>query len=355
MTDVLKRKLGASRAPKKSSGITLEALLRKTMPRDADAVLGLDTSVAEFTAVMLEKQGLRENIGPHDLVYLLESPDGEKGLAILDLSLTAAVVEIQVSGRVSEASPPERSPTRTDGIVVGEIVDRWLESGQNAAEAAGLDGAWPLSGYVRATVPVNRREAELLLEPVEFRVLDISLTLGAGERVGQLRLAAPRAIPLLEQRENTTAARVRGHLPQLSVAMRAVIANLPLGIADVRDLSDETFLPLPDGCLNHVRLETREGRLIREVRLGQLDGKKAVRFRQADEESASVTPSVTAVGPALSPKDSAELPELPAPGFSPEGQAALPELPDLPPLPTGDAEATGLPDLPDLPELPELP
>ena len=355
MSDVLKRKLGASRAPKKSSGITLEAILRKTMPRDADAVLGLDTSVTAFTAVTVEKRSLRESIGPHDLVYLLETAGGERGLAILDLSLTAAVVEIQVSGRVSEASPPERPPTRTDGIVAGEIVDRWLDSGQSAAEGAGLDGAWPLSGYERATAPINRREAELLLEPVEFRVLDISLSLGAGARIGQLRLAAPRAMPLLEQRENTTAARVRGQLPQLPVTMRAVIANLPLGIADVRNLSNDTLLPLPDGSLNHVRLETREGRLVREVRLGQLDGKKAVRFHQHEDEKVSATPLAMAAGLPQSLEDAEGLPKLPAPDHSAEGESALPELPDLPPPPEAGADAMDLPDLPELPDLPDLP
>ena len=353
MTDVLRRKLGASAAPKKT-GVTLEALLRKTMPRDADAVLSLETAVSDFAVTMMENENLRESIGPYDLVYLLENKDGARGLAILDLSLTAAIVEVQVAGQVSDAPPPERRPTRTDGIVAGEIVDRWLDSGESATASAGLDGFWPLSGYERAPVPINRREVELLLEPVEFRVLEISLLLGAGDRVGQLRLVAPRVTPLLEQQENTTAARVRGHLPELPVALRAVLANIPLGMSDVRALSPDTLLPLPDGCLSHVRLETREGRLVQEVRLGQLDGKKAVRLLEHEDGAASSVPPPLSAAPLPAADAGAGPAELPAP--QPAGEAALPDLPDLPPVPeTGAPDLPELPDLPDLPELPELP
>ncbi len=356
MTDVLRRKLGATRAPKKAAGITLEALLRKTMPRDADAVLSLDVAVQSFAVSMMDNTSLRQGIGEFDLVYLLESQDGARGLAVLDLSLTTSVVEVQVFGRLSAQEPLERTPTRTDGIVAGEIVDRWLDSGEVAASAAKLDGAWPFSGFARAPVPINRREAELLLEPVEFRVFDIALALGRGDRTGRLRLAAPRIAPLLEQQENTTAARVRGHLPELPVAMRVVLARLPMGMSEVGRLTPETVLPLPDGCLGHVRLETRAGRLIQEVRLGQLDGKKAVRL---SEDAEVPQPSLPAAGKELPSGPELEgLPEPPAvdagqPQTAPAGESSLPDLPDLLPLP--EAGGGDLPDLPDLPELPNLP
>lgn len=60
MSDVLRRKLGASRPPKKPSAVSVEALLRKTMPRDADAVLSLDLLVKEFTALSFDKAELIE-------------------------------------------------------------------------------------------------------------------------------------------------------------------------------------------------------------------------------------------------------------------------------------------------------
>lgn len=337
MNDVLKRKMSATKTPKKAAAVTLDSLMRKTMPRDADAVLSLDLLVNSFTIFALENAELREGIGPNDLIYLLEDKTGARGIAVLDPGLTAAITEVQVAGRVSEKPPPERAPTRTDGIVVGEIVDRWLDSAEVAAAEAGLDSAWPLAGFERQPVSISRREAELLLEPVEFRTIDIALDLGGCGRSGRLRLAAPRAVALLEQKMKTTAARVRVHLPELPVHFHVVLTRIPMSVSQVRGLAVGDHVPLPEGCLGRVRLETSDGKTIQRGRLGQLEGRRAVRLSEDGTDEAP--------GTALSPLPSARTPI-----------AAVPELPDLPglPEPAGAPEAL-MPELPDLPELPELP
>ena len=332
MSDVLRRKLGATRAPKKTGSVSVESLLRKTMPRDADAALSMELNVLAFTTTSLDKAELVAGLAENDLIYLVETGNGARGLAILDPGLVTAIIEVQVSGRISDKPPNDRVPTRTDAIVAGEIVDRWLTSAEEVVGAAGLDPAWPMAGFERMPGRLSEREVDLLLEPLEFRMTDIQFSLGGGAKTGQLRLAAPRLVPLLEGKETTRAARVRGHMPNLPVEMRAILARLPLGVTHARELKVDDLLPLPDGCLQHVRLETRQERLVREVHLGQLGGKKAVRLIDATSgETQGETTEQTLPKPLQS-----------KPGN--DGQNLLPAAPV-------HADGDGSPDLPELPAL----
>lgn len=352
MSDVLRRKLGTMRARKKPSGVSVEGVLRKVMPRDADVVLSLDLSLLSLVAGAQEKSELLETVTENHLVYLVEAEDGARGLVILDPGLLAGIIEVQVSGKVSASSSEPRKPTRTDGIVVADIVDKWLATAESATAEAGLEAAWPVSGFERVHGILTRREADLLLEPVEFRTIEIALSLEGGAKTGKLSLAAPRRQGLIEGRDSTTAARFRGHLPRLPVELHAVLVRLPLAMGQVKALRPDDVLPLPDACLQEVRLETGTGRLIRKARLGQLDGKKAVRLSDASAATATVPlqPAVTGLAGGLG--------ELDGMGASAtEGGAEVPlsSLPDLPPLPDIDAVPADLGGLPELPELPDLP
>ena len=354
MSDVLRRKLGASRPLEKPGAVSVEALLRKTMPRDADAVLSLDLSVTSFGALARDRGEVMEGIADTDLTYLIETEDGVRGLAILDASLMASLIEVQVGGTVTERPVGDRRPTRTDGIVAGEVVDKWLNSAAEATMEAGLEAGWPFAGFDRVPGVLSRREVGLLLEPVEYRCVDIELSLGGGAKTGRLRLAAPRRVPLIEGREITTAAQMRTHLPALSVEIRAVLARLPLCMTTANGLQAEQVIPLPHGCLQNVRLETITGRLIREARLGQLEGKKAVRL--FDPAAATATADIQPP-PAPATESRSRTPEPPDMTEAADIGEALPELPDLPgPVDAPDLPPMGeLPDLPDLPELPDLP
>ena len=68
MSDVLKRKLGAMQTPKPPVGASVEGVLRKTMPRDADAVLSLDVAVTSFSTGSLEKTDLLATLQATDLL-----------------------------------------------------------------------------------------------------------------------------------------------------------------------------------------------------------------------------------------------------------------------------------------------
>lgn len=353
MSDVLRRKLAARRSPQAKNGISVEAVLRKTMPRDADSLLSLDLSVSEVTIGVCARDAVLAVIEPFHLAFLMETSGGVRGAMFLDPGLLAGIVEVQVSGRVTERAPIERHATRTDAIVVSEVLDAWLATAEATMEEVGLAMNWPAAGFERIAGHLTRREVELLLEPVEFRTVTIALSLGGGAKTGTLTLATPRLDAVHDGHAHSTATQVRAHLPDLPVTLNAILARIPLDMSRAQALAPDTVLPLPDGCLRKLRIETPAGRLIREGQLGQSEGKRAVRLGGGAAGTPQTlgmlaAPSAPMPGEAAPPElpDAVGLPDLPEPG--PVATPDLAPLGDLPPL-------DDLPDLPDLPELPELP
>lgn len=345
---LIRRKLLPARSANAPGGGSVAALLRKTMPRDADELLGLDLSVGSVALGEAEKTALIAGISPHDLVYPLEAEDGARGTCRVSPPLVAGLIEIQMSGRVSATEKPPRAPTRTDGILCGEIVDHWLETACRVAGEADLTASLPTAGFSRRSKVLDRRNAELWLEPVSFRTLSVDLTLD-GSKSGTLVFATPSpmqaALP-----GGKYAAGMRRHLPDLRAEMRVVLARMPLSVSRARKLAVGDVIDVPLNSLRNVMLEGASGHLIAEGRLGQMGGRRAVRLVPpgGTETAGDALPFDL---PMADPEAGTPpgLPKIPAGAKPPNG---LPELPDLP---EGAGALPDLPDLPDLPELPDLP
>lgn len=268
-----------------------------------------------------------------------------------------------MSGRVSTAEAATRVPTSTDGVVASEIVDRWLTSATEAVEKAGLVTSFPAAGYQRANGILNKREADLLLEPGQYRVFEIELSLGGGAKTGTLTVALPIVRKTVHLPEMAKADGVRAHLPNLPVTLQVVLARLPLEIGKLRSLAKGDLLDIPAEALRQVRLESKNGKAVGSARLGQLGGYRAVLVAGKDGGAPDMTAGLAGVG-ALPPMPEEgptlpDIPPLPATTALPDLPAlpvsgdmpALTDLPDLPDLPA----PTDLPELPDLPDLPDLP
>lgn len=354
---VLRRKLAPSRAPGARGAGAIETMLRKTMPRDADQVLSLDVLVAGVTMAVCDKTALLARLAPGDLIYRLQGDGEARGLCTLSPGLLAALIEVQMSGRVSAAKPAERAPTRTDGIVAGDMVDRWMASAVAAAADEDLGEVLTFGGYSRANGLLDRRNADLALDPGTYRTMAVDLSLGAGgEKTGTLFFAVPEHAGRAKSSDAGMAARLRGHLAAVDVPMRVVLARLPQPIGRIRALKPGDVIAVPMSALFAVRVEGLDGRLVDRGRLGQLNGHKAVRLSGASGQPRGKGPRDAAATDALDafreqgalppPAAAAKLPKPAATGrASPAGGASLPGLPDLP----------GVPDLPDLPPLAGFP
>ncbi|AZQ67429.1 flagellar motor switch protein FliM [Silicimonas algicola] len=337
MTSVLRRKLAPSRPAAVPGGASVEALLRKLMPRDADRELRLDLMVGAVTLGTVPKTAVTDRLTALDLAFLMKGPGDTRGLCLMTPGLLAALTEVQMSGRVTRSAPPDRIPTRTDGIVVAEMLDRWMRSALEAAEEAGLTDILPFAGYARMDGVQPRRNVVLALDPVEYRTLSVDLVLGDDAKTGTLFFAMPVPRPLTVV--SPQPGRMLRHLATVPAPMTAVLARLPHPYGQARRLGVGDLIPIPVSALVNVRLETLAGKLIATARLGQLNGQKAVRLSSGGGAAAALSgPPISGARAGLAGIAGA----TPFPGL-----AELPGLPDLPDLPD-------FPDLPDLPDLPPL-
>ncbi len=358
---VLRRKLAPSRPSSVPGGSSVEAMLRKTMPRDADDLLSLDLAVISVQQGKRDKAGLLDDIQPTDLIYLMDGEDEARGICKISPSLLAGLTEIQMSGRVTSSDPPERVPTRTDGIVAGEIVDRWISTATDTSREENLTDALPIAGFQRANGVLDKRNTDLSIDPQTYRTMTIELSLGGGAKSGTLFFATPEPGGSDSAGQSKAATQMRKHLPQIEAPLRAVLVRLPVGVGRVQRMAVGDLVEVPIESLQSVRLEGMDGRMIAMARLGQLNGMRAVRLAGEEAPRAALAAPAAEVAVNAAEGLSAELspvPDLPdLPDIPPADEGTgLPELPDLPDLPApGDEGHAGLPDLPELPDLPDLP
>jgi flagellar motor switch protein FliM len=342
---VLRRKLAPPRPQKVPGQDALQHMLAKTMPRDAEALLGLQVAVTGVTVAKRPKSEVISGLNPFDLVYLMKSEKGPPGLCMLSPMLLSGLIEMQMSGRVLGGDAAERRPTRTDGIVASDIVDRWISTAKAEAERLQILDRTPFADHYRAGTVADPRAADLALDPGEFRTLEISLELAGGIKSGQIAFALPVVRPGALPGNKGVAEEFCVAISETTTKLQVVLARLPSTLERAAGLSVGDILEVPISALQRVTMEGREGEPVATARLGQSAGRKAVRILGAD---AAAGGEAQLPGPAEFL--GASLPTGAHPNSTPEVDG-LPDLPDLPDLP----ELSDLPDLPDFPDLPDLP
>lgn len=363
---VLKRKLAPPLA-KALADCAVETLLRKTMPRDADTLCGLDLVVDDVTFSETDKRTLVSELSKGELVYQLANAKGAGGLCVISPELLAGLIEVQLYGYVTSAEVPERKPTRTDGIVVAALLDAWLDTAQIVASREGMEPL-PFLGFARQNGVLDQRNAGLLIEPGSYAKMTVQMTLGDDAKKGTLCLAWPKNVKASGGTDERLSKRMERHLAGLNARLRVILARKTLPMEKVRDLAVDDVIDVPLDALVSVKLEGVDGTPIVTGRLGQMNGMRAVRLNlDGPSRLPSASPSLlTAQGTppnmdalTSAPEMTTDLPGLP----QIDGPGDLPDLPDLPGLPeVGDLpnfpdlpNAEGLPDLPDLPDLDDLP
>lgn len=371
---VLRKKTAPAKAVV-PGGASVSAMLKKLMPRVADQAMALDVLVGAVNFGTADKSDVLAQLGDNDLVYLMEDDEETRAICVVTPGLLAALIEKQVSGRVSETEPPDRVATRTDGIVASDIVDRWISGAEMAAVEGNYSDVLVFAGFKRLDRVLNKRNTDLSLDPVNFRTLSVELSLEGGAKTGSIYFAAPKP-KLVALDAASSKNRIHKHLADIEAPMTAILTRIPVPIERVKKLAVDDVIDVPISALLNVQLEGLNGQRITHARLGQLNGNKAVRLSKgtndgeapanlgvlgATQGSASSTAMAALPEPSM-PSDRPGLAELP--GGEPEaGLPAANDLPDLPDFPGNEGmgempsleDGPDLPDLPDLPELPDLP
>ena len=277
---LLQRKAKVAREDFDARAMSPCKALRLSLEKMADALLDLALVVATVEQTVLAQSAVKAEMDGGGLLLLIDGTAGRLGGARLDAQFLAAVIEVQTMGAVQRGDAPERSVTPTDAAMVAPLMDAILK-GFDEYLTSGAEKVAP-SDWRFGDMVEDARTLALALEVPEYDLFRITADLADGAKTGSLSLLLPRA----PRRDPVTSARDRAFAgPTLEasalnapVMLDAVLARLSMPLNKLCALTPGMQLPVPREALNKAELLGAGQHLVAPVRLGQLNGWRAVRL-----------------------------------------------------------------------------
>lgn len=275
---------------------------RLSVPRVSEEAVGLLASVTGVDSAATNFDAILEAWDEAGLHLSLLGDGGVRGLAVLDASALAALIDVQTTGRVGTAVPDPRTPTAIDAALVGHVIDAWLDG--FAQQINSLD-RWRTGAWI-----ADARTGKLAIDQGAFSSETITFSFGDGARSGTLCLLMP--LGTAPRAAKPTAPKGVPAKLAVEVEVHAVLCRTKAPFHWLHGLKPGDALPLPEGVAGRVRLEAEDGRLLTRGRLGQSRGMKAVKL---GAEAAGANPArleLSGIGDADTVGDMAvsELPPL---------------------------------------------
>lgn len=390
-SSVIHRKAQAAREEFDAREMSPAKALRLSLELCGDALFDMALTVRAVEQRALPHTELRAQVPEDHLLLLLDGPEGGRGAVLLDLQFAQALVEVQTMGRVSPGDAPPRTLTATDASVSAPLVDEMLRAFADRLEAL-APGAGP-GIYRYGDRLEDARAVALALTAQDFELFRLTVDIARGAKTGVLSLILPA--PLLRPAEPEPGTGENGgrfDIAQVAMdataTLDAVLHRLRLPLSEICGLQPGQLIPVPASAVGSTELTATGGHVVAQVRLGQLNGARAVRLCGAPSATGELgeAPGVSGHGetgpppvpdhgaPPVAPDgpDGADLPggredpapleaELPALGDTATGGAGPtpPNMPDMPEPAQAEEKAKqeaeappgGLPDLPDLPSV----
>jgi len=324
--------------------------VRLALTKAADDSVGL---VLTVQSVAEEVTGLDEMLGILDDEQLLVGLAREGDLAgviALDMEMRAAVLEMETMGAILAQPAEKRAPTRTDKMLCEPLLAEFLSAFPGAVLGTPLEG-W-MDGILPGDKVRSARAAGLILTDGDYRIVRMTVDLGAAERQGMLLMA----LPLVQETAPPEAApplpvdwegAFQDTIADAPATLQAQLHRFPVSLAAAQSLQVGSILPLPGCTVSSVRLLSPDGQVVAQAKLGQLGGYRAVRLEAAPAPELSDLRDGSAKA-VVSLPDSIEL----------EVVEGGPALANDPPAPLDgaveaaelDIMADGMPDIADIPQ-----
>lgn len=314
---VLHRKANAGRDGAGSRTMSPAKALRLSLAREADRLLDLALTVATVEQQRLAQSGIQAAFDGDGLLVLLDGAEGARGALMADSQVMAALIEVQTTGQVRRGTSAKRPVTRTDAAMAAPLVDALLAAYE--AQMRDWQPLRPAQGLAFGDLIEDARALPLLLMDPDYDLFRLTLDLADGAKTGCLQLLLP--VPPAPRRTGRAAGaqavdRARPDLAEVAlgapVTLDAVLARINLTLGEVCGLRQGACLPIDPARLNRTELLAARGHPAGRVRLGQMNGWRAVRFIGLDEPE-----SETAASPAA--------PAIPAPGPARDDDTPPPE------------------------------
>ena len=278
---VLKRLARAPLDAGSSAPVSPSKALRLAVIRAAEVQVGLTISVLGITEEVVPLEELLRLIDDNHLLLALNGAQGLCGLAGIDLQTRAAVIEMQTTGTLRPSPADPRPVTATDAAMIAPLITSFL------AEAAVSTLGTPLAGWTDAygvgDRVANTRAAGLTMVDTTYRLVCLTLELGAGDRQGMVQIALPVSPEMKVQHVPdaavTWSANIANAVGNAPADLHAVLHRMRLSLRQVDGFQVGQLIAMPGITVGSVKLETTDGRVVARARLGQMTGLRAVRIQ----------------------------------------------------------------------------
>ncbi len=316
---IIHRKARVARAGFDARAMSPSKALRLALAKSADALFDLAVSVTTVEQTVIAQTAISKKMGDEGLLILLDGADGQGGAVKLDVQLTAALIEAQIIGDVRPTVAQPRSYTRTDAAMVAPFIDAVLNEFDDQL-ITNLERYDPIALRFGDRME-DARGLGLALEGHKFDLFVVTLDLADGAKTGVISVLMPMRTAFDAPDPPNRSART-GRIDSLeknaleaTATLEAVLTRIPMPLKDICNLQPGMVLEFPLSSLSEARLYAPRRHLVAEVRLGQMNGQRAVRLLTDD------------------PPETDDPDQRRAQIVWPEAHVDLPQ--DLPPMPEG--------------------
>ena len=282
-TTVLRRKLTGRRDGAAVTDRSALRALRLGLARAAGTGLDLPLAVIGAAQSRALQPDAVAQLDEEGLIVVLDGPNGARGAIQLDRSLATGIVQQQTMGVIGpeKMDDPTRKPTATDAALVAPLIDDALKRAEDMVEVPSDKAC--LMGFRFGAQAESVRSLALGFVADRYRVFNLNIDVGAGQRKGQLTLILPepQSQPAEAEPEAATQPDQAGEaLLTLPTALTAELTRFKVSLSEVAEWKEGDVLPLPVGAdLSRTRLVSPGGEVIAELQLGQARGARALRLR----------------------------------------------------------------------------
>lgn len=277
---ILRRKIGAQSTHSTSDRMTVQKALRLAMSRAAQDAIGLEATASGCVETQVSVEVVIASLEGPNLLLLLEGPERSLGLAVIDLQFVAGVVEHLTTGRVVPAVSEPRTATRTDAMMISDLLNRVL--GAFDAELKQMPDAPPVAGFHHLLVLEDARAVLMALDEIPYRQLTLAVDLGGGAKMGEIFLyfpyEPPRKTDYRTREYDEWHDKWHEQVMEIRAPIEAVIHRVSMPVTEVMALEVGSLIPVPIEQITAVSLEGSDGHSVAIGKLGQLAGFRAIRI-----------------------------------------------------------------------------
>lgn len=295
LQDVLGRKAQAAQRAFEARGMSPTKALRRALSRTADVLWDLALVTKAVSVEMHDQDGVVDGLDDHNLLILLDGPDGALGIASIDREVMTGVIEVQTIMQVTQMPvETDRTLTPTDAAMMSPLLDGTLE--KLVANLEGHPLRSEIEGFRFGAMIEDSRAISLLLESPSYRTFRAEIDLALGRRKGVLSITLPEHVKVERDPEPGSEAEPPSPheemLNAIPVKLDAVLSRFTLPLSAAEQLKPGDLLPLPVDVLDQLELVDGRRQVVAKGRLGQMHNLRAVRLSWPAAKSNPMDPAL---------------------------------------------------------------